>query len=229
MSVDTGGLTQPRGDLALTVLRSRPMGELSFDDIDRYGRPQLHLPPEVNAWREENQPNLTRGLDKLLVARENRLSHLFGALWLDVIYEGGQRVGLGLASLRVVTTVGVGFIVDAFQNIVEVETMKYHGTGSGTNAEAAGDTALQTEFTTQTNPNSTRATGTTTEGASANIYRTVATNNYDATVVVTEHGIFSDPTVASGVLLDRSVFSAVNLISGDSLQTAYELTVAAGS
>jgi hypothetical protein len=142
---------------------------------------------------------------------------------------GGQVTQYGVLSTRVVTTAGVNFIVDAFQNLVEVENMKFHGFGTGTNAEAAGDTALQTELTTQYAVDNTRPTGTTTEGASANIYRTVATLSPDSggTIAITEHGVCS---ASSGtVLLDRSVFSAVNLVAGsDSLQATYELTFASG-
>lgn len=218
-------------------------------DIIRDGLPHRGLSAEVNEWRRSNLRNLWRGIRDLYTPRlgVGGAAVGVGALYLRkgqlqydrngelIVDELGQpilagAVDFGLASLRVVTTVGVGFIVDAFQNIVEVETMKYHGIGTGTNAEASADTALQTELTTQYNPNSTRATGTTTEGASANTYRTVGTNTPDASVAITEHGIFSDPTVASGVLLDRSVFSAVNLNgTGDSLETTYELTLPAGS
>lgn len=131
----------------------------------------------------------------------------------------------GVVSRKVVTNNGVGFIVDAFQNLVEVETMKYHGLGTGTNAEAAADSALQTELTTEYNPNSTRATGTTTESAS-NAYRTVGTNTLDGAAAVTEHGVFS--ASSAGVLLDRSVFSVVNLAASDSLESTYTLTFTAG-
>lgn len=140
-----------------------------------------------------------------------------------------RRLYLGLGSTRVVTTVGVNFIVDAFQNIVELELMKFHGLGTGSTAEAAGDTALVTELTTEYNPNSTRATGTMTEGASANIYRTVGTNTLDGTpgAALREHGIFSAD--AAGVLLDRSVYGAITLTSGDGLQSTYDHTQVAGS
>ncbi len=134
----------------------------------------------------------------------------------------------GVVCRRVVTTAGVGFIVDAFQNTVEIENLKYHALGTGTNAEATGDTALQTELTTEYVGN-TRATGTTTEGASANIYRTVGTVTLDSgTPAVTEHGVFS--AASAGVLLDRSVFSAINLVgaNGDAIQATYELTCSAG-
>lgn len=133
----------------------------------------------------------------------------------------------GIVSRRVVTTVGVGYIVDAFQNLVELENMKYHGLGTGGTAEASGDTALVTELTTEYTGN-VRATGTTTESSST-VYQTVATNTLDSgTPAVTEHGVFS--ASSAGVLLDRSLFSAINLVgaNGDALQSTYSLTCSAG-
>ncbi len=218
-------------------------------DIIRNGFPRVGLPAEVNRWRLSNFPNLWRGLWPVMVAEASRLvggqAVPVGALYLrkgrlqydedGVVMRDSlgapilaDVVDYGLASLRVVTTAGVGFIVDAFQNLVELENMKFHGIGTGSTAEASSDTALVTELTTQYNPDNTRATGTTTEGASANIYRTVGTNTPDAAVAITEHGIFS--AASAGVLLDRSVFAAVNLNgTGDSLETTYELTLPAGS
>lgn len=139
-----------------------------------------------------------------------------------------ESVFLGLASFRVVTTVGVGYIVDAWQNSVELENMKFHGLGTGSTAEASGDTALVTELTTEYTGD-VRATGTTTEGASANIFRTVGTNTLDGTpgAALREHGIFSAST--AGVLMDRTVFAAITLSSGDSLQSTYDQTQVAGS
>lgn len=133
----------------------------------------------------------------------------------------------GVVGDKVVTTVGVGFIVDAFQNSVEVENMKFHGLGTGSTAEAVGDTALVTELTTEYTGN-VRATGSTTEGAGANIYRTVGTNTLDGTpgAALREHGIFS--ASSAGVLLDRTVYSAITLSSGDGLESTYDLTLTAG-
>lgn len=142
---------------------------------------------------------------------------------------GGHVLDFGVVSSRVVTTAGVGFLVDAWQNLTELENLKYHGVGTGTNAEASGDTTLQTESTTALNPDSTRATGSTTEGASANIFRTVGTVTFDAGAAITEHGIFSQAATGGGTLWDRSVFSAINVISGDSIQFTYDMTATAGS
>jgi hypothetical protein len=206
-----------------------PPRPVSVTDMLTHGTPQSGLPGEVNAWRLRNVPNLWRGARRVMLARSLRLPHFYGQLWLTLLRGDGEAVDLGLASLRVVTTTGVGFIVDAFQNSVELETMKYHALGTGTGAEASGDSALGTELTTEYSGD-TRATGTTTEGASANIYRTVATVTLDSgTPAVTEHGVFS--AASSGVLLDRSKFAAVNMVgaSADALQVTYDLTFTAGS
>lgn len=133
----------------------------------------------------------------------------------------------GVVGNKVVTTVGVGYIVDAFQNSVELENMKYHSLGTGSTAEAAGDTALVTELTTEYTGN-VRATGTTTE-ASATVYETVATNTLDGTpgAALREHGVHS--ASSAGVLLDRTVYAAITLSSGDGLTSTYDLTLTAGS
>ncbi len=143
----------------------------------------------------------------------------------------GRRTDLGVVSRRVVTTAGVGFVVDAWQDSVELEIMRYHGFGTGTTAAAVGDTDIETELTTQYASDNTRPTGTLAEGSSANIFQTVATVSPDSggTIAITEHGVLSSATVGSGTLFDRHVFSAVNVVAGsDSLQATYEWTLSAG-
>lgn len=238
-----GGTARPAGDLGLRVIRasekevrdrfdqltglsSYPAKELSLSEIAHWGLPRRGLDDRVNTWRANNFRNLVRGARRALTARALNLSNFYGSLYLTHIKADGEVIEYGLASMRVVTTAGVNFIVDAFQNTQEVENFKFHGIGTGTTVEASGDTALVTELTTQYNPDNTRATGSLTEGASANIFRTVGTNTVDATVAITEHGIFT--ATSAGTLLDRSVFSALNLVSADSIQSTYDLTFSAG-
>ncbi len=134
-------------------------------------------------------------------------------LFLQVIRANGKVEDYGLVSRRCVTTAGVNALVDAFQGSFTLSDFKYHASGTGTNAEAVGDTALQTEATAITD----RATGSQTEGASANIYKTVGTQSYTGSGAITEHGIFSSATEGAGTLWDRSVFSAINVANGDSI------------
>lgn len=217
----THGNLAPSGALALT--RTVQLGDLAVAQ------------PAPLWWRLKNfVQHKWRGLPALYAARF--LGRVFGLVYLEsalslkLIKGDGTVIDYGVVSHRVVTTAGVNYIVDAFQGTVEPENMKYHGFGTGTTAEASGDTGLVTELTTQYASDSTRPTGTTTEGASANIYRTVATLTPDSggTLAITEHGVFS--ATSSTTLLDRSVFSAVNVVAGsDSLQATYELTFTAGS
>lgn len=143
---------------------------------------------------------------------------IFTTLQVTVFRADGRVEKLGIVSHRVVTTAGVNFIRDAFRNTVEAELMNYHASGTGTTAEAVGDTALVTEI-------ATRVAGTQTAGG-AGAYVTTATIPYTTTSAVTEHGIFS--ASSAGTLLDRSVFTAVNVVNGDSIQFAYTLTFSAG-
>lgn len=179
-------------------------------------------------YRLRNLPNLWRGSWRHMLAEALGIGHVYGCLYATLRHADGTTMHYGLISTRVVTTAGVNWLVSAFANTVELETMKYHGVGTGTTAEAAADTALVTESTTALNPDSTRATGTTTVGASNNIYRSVGTTTFDAPAAVTEHGLFSQAATGGGTLWDRSVFSAINVISGDSIAWTYECTFASG-
>lgn len=209
---------------------TKATGDMSLRRILAEGAPQPGLSREVNQWRTRNLPNLWRGARQVLTARTLALPTMYGSLWITVQRANGTELDLGLASLRVVTTAGCNFMVTCFLNTAELEVLKYHGIGTGTNAEASSDTALQTELTTQYNPASTRATGTQGTGGSANIYATTGTNTSSANgVAVTEHGIFSQAATGGGTLLDRSVFSVVTLNTADSIQTPYSFTCVAGS
>lgn len=187
-------------------------------------------------------PDLVIRLKVALQARVDLTAEQFAAAKADIAgwptdvreflrFFGGQVTDYGLLSTRLVTDTGVAFIVDAFQNLTELENLKFHGYGTGTTAESAAQTALVTELTTQYASDNVRPTGTTTEGASANIFRTVATLSPDSggTIAITEHAVFSQAATGGGTMLDRSVFSAINLVAGsDSLATTFDLTVASG-
>lgn len=155
---------------------------------------------------------------------------IFGVsrLYASVIRRDGSVEHLGLIATKSITDAGVAFLVDDWDaNGQDISTMNFHGCGTGTNAENVTDTALQTESTTALNPDSTRATGTRSQPA-ANQYRSVGTLTFDASAAVTEHGILSQAATGGGTLWDRSVFSAINVASGDSIQFTYTCTVSAG-
>lgn len=155
---------------------------------------------------------------------------IFGTsrLYATVLRANGEIEHLGLLSTKVITDAGVAFLVDDWDaNGQDISTMNFHGCGTGAVAEAAGDTALGAESTTILNPDSTRATGTRSQPA-ANQYRTVGTLTFDGSGAITEHGILSQAATGGGSLWDRSVFAAINVASGDSIQFTYTCTVSSG-
>ena len=100
------------------------------------------------------------------------------------------------------------------------------GQGVGTNAAAAGDTALQTEKkadgTTSTIHAIAAATASRITGSVTNdTAQWVGTINETAVMAITESGVFNATT--AGTLLCRQTFTAVNVISGDSLQFTWQV------
>jgi len=139
-----------------------------------------------------------------------------------LIRGNGQRVDYGVLGRRVVTDAFVAFMVDQLQTETsEWGDFKFHDSGVGVTAENVTDTDIETT------DGESRATGTQTEGATANIYRSVGTITYTSGKAITEHGLFS--IVTGGTLMDRTVFTVINVVNTDSIQFTYELTCTAGS
>lgn len=143
-----------------------------------------------------------------------------GQLAAVLVKANGQRVNFGVVGYRVITTAFVNFMVDQLQTETSVwGDFKFHDSGVGTTAAAVGDTDIETT------DGESRATGSQTE-SSANVYRSVGTIAYTSTKAITEHGLFSASTGAT--LMDRHVFSAINVVNGDSIEFTYDLTVNSG-
>lgn len=148
----------------------------------------------------------------------------YGKLEAVLIQSDGTRVNYGLLSYRVITNAGVEFLVDDWDNDAQnITNMNFHDSGTGVVAEAVTDVDLGTPA----GP-ATRATGTKSQPA-ANQLRTVGTISYTSALAITEHGIFADATRgAPDTLWDRSVFAAINVANGDSIQFTYTCTVSSG-
>ena len=154
------------------------------------------------------------------IANKFGIMTALGKLEAVLIKADGSKVNYGVLGFRVVTTAFVSFVVDQLQTESSLfGDFKYHDSGVGTTAENVTDTAMETTDA------ETRATGTQTE-SSATAYRSVGTISYTTTKAITEHGLFNDAT--TGTLMDRTVFSAVNVVNGDSIQFTYTLTISAG-
>lgn len=187
------------------------------------------------SWRVRNalRPAFLWGwLANLLARAFTRLTGIptiTAELAIRVRKATGELIDYGAVSYRVVTDAGVAFLVDDWDDdTTDITAMNYHGCGTGVGAENASDTALGTEATTALNPDSTRATGTKSQPA-ANQLRSTGVVTFDNTAAITEHGIFSQAATGGGTLWDRSVFAAINVVSGDSISFQYTCTVNSGS
>lgn len=199
------GTLKPHGDLGIQVMRTQPA---------------------PISWRLKNSLRwqFIKGWLAVTfivpIARFFGIATAYGKLEAVLIRKDGTRINFGVLGWRVVTAAFVSFVVDQLQTETSVfGDFKYHDSGVGTTAEANGDTGIETT------DGESRATGTQTESA-ANAYRSVGTISYTTSKAITEHGFFNDAT--TGTLMDRTVFSAINVVNGDSIQFTYTLTLSAG-
>jgi hypothetical protein len=224
------GTTDMGGSLVLERITPRlPERPLTVREMLHEALPHRGLSPEVRDWRRTNRRHYLRSLRKVAVAKMIGAPVVYGSLYLTVIRADGEIVPLGLVGHKVVTTAGVTKLVDFLRanDVTTGQNFKFHGIGTGSGAEAIGDVALGTELTTEYSPDNTRPTGSQTNNGPT-VYRSVGTITVDATPggAIREHGVFSAAT--AGTLLDRTMFAAITLASGDSIAATYDLTVAAG-
>jgi len=141
-------------------------------------------------------------------------------LGVRVLRKDGTVEDKGIVSTHEVTDAFVAYLVDSLQGTeADWINFKYHDSGEDATAEDPSDTALGTPC------GEARDTGTQIEGA-ANIYKSVATHTYAGTFAIVEHGLFN--ASANGTLMDRSVFSVINVNSGDKVEFTYQLTCNSG-
>lgn len=124
---------------------------------------------------------------------------------------------------NLITTVGKAAVAGLILTDVAGTLFDYMAIGTGTTAAAAGDTTLQTEITTNGGARvagtGTRVTTTTTNDTA----QLVASWTFSGSFAITEAGILN--ASSSGTLLARQVFSAVNVVSGDSFQITWKIAL----
>jgi len=155
------------------------------------------------------------------IARWFGLAIMIGKLEAVLIRVDGSRVNYGILGYRVVTTAFVNFVVDQLQaETSEFGDFKFHDSGVGVTAANITDTDIETT------DGESRATGTQTED-DADDYQSVGTISYTTTKAITEHILASQAT--GGTAMDRTVFTAINVVNGDSIQFTYTINIPAGS
>jgi hypothetical protein len=130
---------------------------------------------------------------------------------------------------RKITNQFVNMIVDCLTanttTLALFDDFKYHNMGTGTTEENQTNTGLVTNYS------GLFAAGTQVEStAGTYVYKSVATLTSTEALAITEHGVFNttSDTGAGKVILDRTLFSAVNLSAADSIQFTFETSFSAG-
>ena len=158
---------------------------------------------------------------KTLMLHNGELTVAHARLYAVHHKADGTSIDLGLISKHKVTNAFCEKLVAVLAGTAgNFANYKYHDCGTGVNAEANTDTALQTPY------GGARGTGTQVAGGSAGAwtYTSVGTVSFTSTLTIIEHGLFD--AAAAGTLMDRSRGFSRVVDSGDSITFTYVLTVA---
>lgn len=126
-----------------------------------------------------------------------------------------------------VPTVGKALVAGRINGSGSPAAAAWIGVGVGTTGFAAGDTALETEKledgTTAATAHKAATVSLVTTDVTNDTAQLVATFSFTATLAITESGVFN--AASTGTLLCRQTFSAINVVSGDSLQVTWKIDV----
>ena len=137
-------------------------------------------------------------------------------------YRGGNLIDRRVVD-NLVTSTGKAAVAALILNDVAEDDFDHIAIGTGTTAAAAGDTALESEITTNGGER-TAATGTrVTTSVTDDTAQLVATFNFTGSFAVTETGVLN--AASGGDLLCRQVFSAINVENEDSLQITWKIQI----
>lgn len=125
---------------------------------------------------------------------------------------------------NLVTNAGFAGVASRINGAGSEAAFTYIAVGTGTTSAAAGNTTLETETAasglSRANATASRVTTTQTNDTAQLVY----TFSVSGTVAVTESGVLN--ASSNGVLLCRQVFSAINVVNGDSLQVTWKIKAA---
>jgi hypothetical protein len=154
-------------------------------------------------------------------ARKFGIATITGKLEAILIRADGSIVNYGVLGYRQVTTVFVNFVVDQLiAEDSEFGDFKFHDSGEGVTGENITDNDIETT------DGESRVAGTQVED-DADDYQSVGTITYSGSKTITEHGLFN--LVTAGILMDRTVFGAIEVVNTDSIQFTYTINIPAGS
>jgi len=144
---------------------------------------------------------------------------LRGSVYIEQ-FRNGRRID-ARDFRNLIVTVGKYWLAGALSGDTATPSdMKYIAIGTSTTAAGAAQTALVTEI-------ETRATGTqtiVTTTVTSDTYQAVGSISITGTHAVTECGILS--ASSNGTMAARQTFSAINAVSGDTIQVTWKIAFA---
>lgn len=124
---------------------------------------------------------------------------------------------------NLITNTGMAGVASRINGSGSEPAFTYIAIGTGTTGALVTDTTLETEITTGGGQRASATASRTTTDVTNDTARLVLTYNFTASFAVTEAGALN--AVSVGVLLNRQVFSAVNVVNGDALQVTIDIDV----
>lgn len=121
-------------------------------------------------------------------------------------------------------TVGKALVAGLVMGSGSPAAATYIGTGTGTTAANATDTGLETETTVSGLTRATATISLVTTDVTNDTAQGVKSFSVTGTVAITEAGMYN-AAFGSGTLLNRQVFSAVNVVNGDTFEVTMKFDI----
>lgn len=143
--------------------------------------------------------------------------------WFEIEHRNGNGDLLERRTIKnLITSAGKAAAAGLLNGVV-TDFFEHLALGIGTTAAAAGDTALESEITTNGGARASGTTSRTTTNVTNDTAQVAYTWTFSGSFAVTEVGVLS--AAAAGVLLARQVFAAINVVNGSSLTFTYKVVV----
>lgn len=126
---------------------------------------------------------------------------------------------------NLITNAGFALVAGRINGSGSPAAATYIGVGTGTTAAAVTDTALVTELAVSGLSRAAASVSLVTTTVANDTAQMVVTYTVTGTAAVTESGVLN--AASAGSLLCRQVFSAINVVSGDSLQVTWKIKASA--
>lgn len=187
----------------------------------------------ANKYESQDLPVPSHGVVKPIF-QENRLTRfllkhgILSPLWINGEYANILSPFLGVWSMKrkvanLVTTVGKAGVASRINGSGGAAAFTYIAMGTGAVAANVADTTLGAEIVDSGLERANSTVSIVTTDTTDDSARLVNTFTVTGSKAVTESGVLN--AGAAGTLLARQVFSAINVVNGDSLQVTWTIDV----